>query len=176
MGGGVEIVIVIKGTSEIVSCCCVGRVRPSVRPASVLHNLNLSPHTDQSVLVEHENARGLIEGARSEAPATAAPGHRMHLGPVSGELAAARVGPKQLLHGQHVRGKRHSNRARSNGAPHTKQSFPSGGQRSCFRDSFQESLLLRRAHFLSCLIAPLAGEGGERHNRKQCTKIKKTNS
>lgn len=61
----------------------------------------------QPVLLEQEDAGGLVEGTGGEAAAAAAPGHRVHLGSVRRELPAPRVGAEQLLHGLHVRRQRH---------------------------------------------------------------------
>lgn len=69
------------------------------RPAAAAH---------QPVLLEQEDAGGLIEGSGREAAAAAAPGHGVHLGAVRRELAAARVGAEQLLHGLHVGRQRHA--------------------------------------------------------------------
>lgn len=52
----------------------------------------------QTVLLQQEDARGLVEGTGSESPPVAAPRDRVHLGRVRRELAALVVAPEALLH------------------------------------------------------------------------------
>lgn len=80
-------------------------------PAELIHAVTMAPVVVlfyQPVLLEQEDAGGLIEGSGREAAAAAAPGHGVHLGAVRRELAAARVGAEQLLHGLHVGRQRHA--------------------------------------------------------------------